>query len=263
MLESLLAKALPLAKARFVRFVAYSNREHNTSLPLDYARNHVLMATEVDGLPLTKEHGGPVRSVCEGKYFYKSLKWIKRIELLENDRLGYWESESAYHNDADPWREERYKPRALAAEDFARCVSEKDFSGVLAIRDDQFKQLIGRDLTGWKFEKANIKACDLSKASMRGALCRGANFTLTKFVGSDLSGADLSYSDCEGADFRGANLAGADLRHASLTVTRFVGRNANVRGAMFLRSDIDNEGLGDAERSFLLDQRQGAIIQSD
>jgi FMN phosphatase YigB (HAD superfamily) len=47
-----------------------------------------------------------VRTVTPGRYFYKSLKWLVSIELLAEDRLGYWEQEAGYHNHADPWREE-------------------------------------------------------------------------------------------------------------------------------------------------------------
>ena len=261
MLDTLLSKAQPLANAQFVRFIAYSNRQHDTSLPLDYARDHVLLALEIDGARLTKEHGAPVRSVCEGKYFYKSLKWVRKIELLENDRLGFWEEQSAYHNNADPWREERYDPRPMDANEFARCVREKNFSDVVAIKDEKFSQLQEQDMSGWNFENAQIKACDLSKVIMRNARCKGANFTLTKFVGADLSGADLSHTDCEGADFRGANLRDADLRHTSLTVTRFVGRDANIQGAKFCRLNINKEGFGEEDRAFVLDKRQGATIE--
>ena len=63
MLKTLLTEARPRADAHFVRFIAYSNRNHDTSLSLDYAREHVLLATEVDGVPLTKEHGSPAFSL--------------------------------------------------------------------------------------------------------------------------------------------------------------------------------------------------------
>jgi hypothetical protein len=259
MLKTLLDKVQPKAKAHFVRFVAYSNRNHDTSLSLDYAREHVLLATEIDGVALTKEHGGPVRSVCEGKYFYKSLKWIREIELMEHDRLGYWEANSAYHNNADPWLEERLVPRPLSPEKFAKCVENKNFSGVVAIRDDQFKQVKGIDMSGWNFQGAAIKACDLEKVSMPRANCRGANFTLTKFVGADLSGTDFSGSDCEGADFRGANLSGADFRNTSLTVARFTRRNANIRGTRFSLCKLESEGFGENERALIMDDQNGAI----
>jgi DMSO/TMAO reductase YedYZ molybdopterin-dependent catalytic subunit len=260
MLDTLLSMAEPLPDARFVRFVAYSNRQHDTSLPLDYARSHVLLADRVDGAPLTTEHGAPVRSVCEGRYFYKSLKWVGQIELLADDSLGYWERESAYHNDADPWLEQRYVPHPMDADEFARRLAARDFSDAYAVRDEQFEQLRGTDLSGANFERAKIKACDLSRVILRDVRCQGGNFTLTKFTGADLRGADLSHCDCEGAEFRGADLRGADLRHTFLTVTRFA-RHAKIQGARFRRDDIENEGLGAEERAFLLDEKQGAVIE--
>jgi len=264
MLDTLLTQAQPYPNAHFVRFIAYSNRNHDTSLSLDYAREHVLLATEVDGVPLTKEHGGPVRSFCEGKYLYKSLKWIKEIELMEHDRLGYWETQSAYDNNANPWLEERLVPRPLSPEKFAECVRNKNFSGVVAISDDQFKQLRGMDMSGWNFQGASIKACDLEKVSMPRANCHRANFTLTNFVGADLSDADFSNGDCEGADFRGSNLSRADFRHTSLTVARFTRRNATIQGTKFSRYKVESQGLGDNEQAFIMDlQKNGAILDEE
>lgn len=263
MLDTILTRAEPLPDARYVRFVAYSKRDepHDTSLPLEYARAHILLADRVDGAPLTVEHGAPVRTVCEGKYFYKSLKWVHQIELRSEDRLGFWERESAYHNNADPWLEQRYVPHPMEAEKFAQCLAARDFSNAYAIKDEQFKKLRGMDLSGSNFEHARIKACDMSGVIMRDARCLGANFTLTKFVGAVLCGADLSGGDCEGADFRGADLSGADLRGTSLTVARFTGRDAKIQGAKFRRADIKNEGLSEQERAFILDEKQGAIIE--
>ncbi|MGV3720301.1 MAG: molybdopterin-dependent oxidoreductase, partial [Actinomycetota bacterium] len=94
-LKAVLDHAQPQPGARFVRFVAYSPRSHDTTLPLAYALEHSLLAYECEGQPLTPEHGAPVRVVTEGKYFYKSLKWVHQIELLAEDRLGYWERVSA------------------------------------------------------------------------------------------------------------------------------------------------------------------------
>jgi DMSO/TMAO reductase YedYZ molybdopterin-dependent catalytic subunit len=53
-------------------------------------------------------HGGPVRAIVPGRYFYKSLKWLEVIRVLEEDCPGYWEAEAGYHNGADPWQEQRY-----------------------------------------------------------------------------------------------------------------------------------------------------------
>lgn len=74
-----------------------------TSLDLEGA----LLATHADGEPLTPEHGWPLRLVIPGKYFWKSAKWLRGIELSAVDRPGFWER-YGYHNDADPWQEQRY-----------------------------------------------------------------------------------------------------------------------------------------------------------
>ena len=94
---------------RFVSFVARTDRAHSSSLPLDELRQlDAMLATTANGQPLTTEHGGPVRLIVPGKYFYKSVKWLERIECLAEDRLGFWESDAGYHNGADPWLEQRY-----------------------------------------------------------------------------------------------------------------------------------------------------------
>src|SRR5207237_2164781 len=114
-LADLLSVCKPQSAARFVRFVSYSGRSHDTSLPLaDALALETLVAWEADGRPLAADHGGAVRVVVPGRYFYKSLKWLRAIELLEHDRLGFWEREAGYHNEADPWREQRYIAPSLS-----------------------------------------------------------------------------------------------------------------------------------------------------
>jgi DMSO/TMAO reductase YedYZ molybdopterin-dependent catalytic subunit len=66
-----------------------------------------LLATHADGEPLAPEHGWPLRLVVPGKYFWKSAKWLRAIELRATDAPGFWER-YGYHNDADPWKEQRY-----------------------------------------------------------------------------------------------------------------------------------------------------------
>jgi DMSO/TMAO reductase YedYZ molybdopterin-dependent catalytic subunit len=262
-LRVLLDLAHPTREARFVRFVACSMRRHDTSLPLDYARDHVLLAWECEGKPLTVEHGFPLRAVTEGRYFYKSLKWLTTIEVLAEDKLGYWEESSAYHNNADPEREERYVPRVLAAGELDDRIRRRDFRGVLAIADPQFVNLRGADLRWADFTGAGIKSCRLTRIDLQGARCAGANFTRSFFTGSDLSGADLSGADLEGASFVNASLRGADLRGASLTMTAFAHDRfgAQIEGARFLRRDIDSEGVDEDERRYLLDPARGAVIE--
>jgi DMSO/TMAO reductase YedYZ molybdopterin-dependent catalytic subunit len=74
-----------------------------SSLDLDGA----LLATHADGEPLSAEHGWPLRLIVPGRYFWKSAKWLRGIELSATDKPGFWER-YGYHNDADPFEEERY-----------------------------------------------------------------------------------------------------------------------------------------------------------
>jgi DMSO/TMAO reductase YedYZ molybdopterin-dependent catalytic subunit len=104
--RDILAAARPKPEARFVVFHSYD--DYTTNLPLaDFAEPDVLLAYSWQGQPLPREHGGPVRAIVPKLYFWKSAKWIRRIELLAEDRSGFWE-ERGYNNHGDPWREERY-----------------------------------------------------------------------------------------------------------------------------------------------------------
>ncbi len=81
---------------------------YTTDLPLsDCLRDEVMFAWELDGEPLTGEHGGPLRVVTPHKYAYKGPKWITGIEFLTEKKRGYWEKRG-YSQTANPWHEERY-----------------------------------------------------------------------------------------------------------------------------------------------------------
>ena len=67
----------------------------------------VLLADTYEGEPLTPDHGYPLRLIVPKKYFWKGPKWIRGLELLGHDMPGFWER-YGYHNEADPWREERF-----------------------------------------------------------------------------------------------------------------------------------------------------------
>jgi len=73
----------------------------------DIASPRVVLATHLDGEPLTPEHGWPLRLIVPHLYSFKGPKWLRAIEYLREPRRGFWE-ERGYHNIADPWREERY-----------------------------------------------------------------------------------------------------------------------------------------------------------
>ena len=102
----ILALAKPKPEARFVVFHSYD--DYTTNLPLaDFDDDDVLIAHSWQGKPLPREHGGPVRAIVPKLYFWKSAKWVKRIEFIARDRPGFWE-EHGYHDRGDPWKEERY-----------------------------------------------------------------------------------------------------------------------------------------------------------
>ena len=104
--RDLLDLAMPTAEARHVLLTSYDG--YTTNLPLvDFAAEDAILATAWEGQPLTREHGGPMRLVVPHLYFWKSAKWLSRIELIGTDRAGFWEK-NGYHIYGDPWREQRY-----------------------------------------------------------------------------------------------------------------------------------------------------------
>lgn len=104
--RELIAMTEPLPTAKYVTLHGYDG--YTTNLPLDaLLDDDVIIAHSVLGAPLTQAHGGPVRIVVPKRYAWKGAKWLKAIELHAFDRPGFWEVRG-YHNDADPWKEERF-----------------------------------------------------------------------------------------------------------------------------------------------------------
>jgi DMSO/TMAO reductase YedYZ molybdopterin-dependent catalytic subunit len=98
--------AQPKPTARFV--IAHAEAGFTANVPISFLEDdNALLATHADGAPLEPDHGYPLRLVIPGKYFWKSAKWLRGIELSSIDKPGFWER-YGYNNDADPWKEERY-----------------------------------------------------------------------------------------------------------------------------------------------------------
>jgi len=96
----------PKPEARFV--MVHCEQGFTTNLPLAVLMDDdVLFAYRRNGEDLTPEHGWPLRLVVPKKYFWKSAKWVRGLEFMAEDRLGFWE-QAGYHNDADPWQEQRF-----------------------------------------------------------------------------------------------------------------------------------------------------------
>lgn len=93
--------------AAYASVTAYGG--YTTNLPLaDLRDGRAWLAFEFDGRPLAAEHGGPARLLVPHLYLWKSAKWARGIELLVEDRPGFWER-AGYHSYGDPWREQRYQ----------------------------------------------------------------------------------------------------------------------------------------------------------
>jgi DMSO/TMAO reductase YedYZ molybdopterin-dependent catalytic subunit len=99
-LSDVLDRAGVSPEARAVRFTSFDGA-YSESLTLDQARrDDVLVAYELEGSPLSDEHGGPVRLYVAPMYGYKSLKWLDSIVLTKDVQEGYWEVRGY---DVDGW----------------------------------------------------------------------------------------------------------------------------------------------------------------
>ena len=88
--------------------VAFSDGGYTTNLPAaDVTAGRAWVAYDYDGQPLAAEHGGPARLLVPHLYFWKSAKWVRGLELLDEDQPGFWETHG-YNMYGDPWREQRY-----------------------------------------------------------------------------------------------------------------------------------------------------------
>ena len=97
-------------QARFV--MVHCEYGFCTNLPIaDFFDNDCLFALKHNGNDLTPDHGYPVRLVIPRLYAWKSAKWVRGIEFMEDDRPGYWEEwrHGGYHMRGDPWTEERHR----------------------------------------------------------------------------------------------------------------------------------------------------------
>lgn len=97
----------PEPEAKYV--MVHAEGGWTTNLPLDdLLRPENLLAWKFNGHDLTPEHGWPLRLIVPHLYFWKSAKWVRGLELMAEDKPGYWER-GGYHLRGDPWKSERYR----------------------------------------------------------------------------------------------------------------------------------------------------------
>lgn len=108
-----LLKLLP--SAQFV--IQHAEYGFTANLPLEVAlQENFLLATHFEGQPISPDHGFPLRGIIGAipgrdelkvPYFWKGAKWLRALQFIPHDRLGFWE-QAGYHNEADVWKEQRY-----------------------------------------------------------------------------------------------------------------------------------------------------------
>jgi DMSO/TMAO reductase YedYZ molybdopterin-dependent catalytic subunit len=104
--RDILLAVRPNPEVKHVIFTSFDG--YTTNLRLDqFDQPDVFVVHEWEGKPLTRAHGGPVRVLVPRLYFWKSAKWLRRIQFTISDHKGFWEARG-YHNNGDPWTEERY-----------------------------------------------------------------------------------------------------------------------------------------------------------
>ena len=88
--------------------MAHCDGGYTTNVPLEALHeDDVLVTHTYEGKPLEPDHGAPLRLLVPSRYFWKSAKFLRGLEVMPEDRMGFWEL-NGYHNDADPWKEERH-----------------------------------------------------------------------------------------------------------------------------------------------------------
>ncbi len=105
-IRTILEMAQVRPSAAFV--VGHAEQGYTANLPLSVLDDEdVILADTYEGAPLEPDHGYPLRLIVPKRYFLKGPKWIRGLEFLAHDSKGFWER-YGYHNDAEPWREERF-----------------------------------------------------------------------------------------------------------------------------------------------------------
>jgi DMSO/TMAO reductase YedYZ molybdopterin-dependent catalytic subunit len=88
--------------------MAHCDGDYTTNIALEALYDDdVLVAHTYEGEPLEPDHGAPLRLLVPKRYFWKSAKFLRRLEVMPEDRMGFWEL-NGYHSEADPFQEQRH-----------------------------------------------------------------------------------------------------------------------------------------------------------
>jgi DMSO/TMAO reductase YedYZ molybdopterin-dependent catalytic subunit len=91
LIKDLLDKAHVQPEGKFVLFSCVEG--YTTALPISYLEKYnAMLAYQVNGKPLQDNDGFPLRLIAFGKYGYKWAKWVNKLEVTSQSKIGYWES---------------------------------------------------------------------------------------------------------------------------------------------------------------------------
>ena len=100
--------------------IQHAEYGYTVNLPIEVVlAENFLLATHFNGEPIDPDHGYPLRGVVGAipgrddlmtPYLWKGAKWLRGLEFRATDREGFWE-QAGYHNEADVWKEQRFKGR--------------------------------------------------------------------------------------------------------------------------------------------------------
>ena len=160
---------------------------------------------------------------------------MDQIDLLSEDRLGFCEAESVYHNQADPWIEQRYMAPTIDRRTALKLIETKDFSNQ-ELRSIDASQ---RNLAGLNANGASLRDANFSGTNLSGADFTSANLSNAHFHNANLCNAVLVDAALEGADFSGADLRGANFTGTSLIGASFFSDKQGVAvGAIFDKTTL-------------------------
>jgi len=90
-ITDIFAKVKPTPEANGLQFVS-AEKPYLDYLTMEQALLHdVMLAYAMNGEPLAREHGAPLRLVIPEMYGYKNVKWLSQINLVPEAQPGYWE----------------------------------------------------------------------------------------------------------------------------------------------------------------------------
>ncbi|KAF4446974.1 hypothetical protein F53441_9445 [Fusarium austroafricanum] len=163
-LSTILALAQPWPEARFVwsegldhgKFFHYEADRYQKDLPLTKAlKPEVLLAWKINGEPLSKERGGPVRLVVPGWFGTNSTKWLCRLSLQKERAPGPFAA--ILYNEIDPNDPEQIQMRPVWEIEVNSMITKPVDSAVVGAGPVEVQ--------GWAWSHDGVKQVEISSGS--------------------------------------------------------------------------------------------------